>query len=87
MTSFTCPTCATTAELVAGEDGTTVNPSSEITRCDSCKTLLAYGTPMPRIVIEPATDDRFVVMKVGDAIFVLEKTFAKAVGHNLTSIT
>ena len=85
--NFLCPICATPEATPLDGAEPVFDPTAEIARCDTCKTILAYGTPMPRIVIEPASDDRFVLMRVSGAIHILEKSFARALGHNLTSIT
>ena len=52
--AFTCPNCAYTAQF----DGV---PASEVLECSECKTRIAYGVPMPEVVVTPhPTDSRFM---------------------------
>ena len=52
-----CPKCNT---------ATMEEKSAGISQCVACNTRVAFGELMPRVVVQPHTDKRFVVMTITD---------------------
>lgn len=56
MTDLPCPFCGHASPV----DG---DPVSKVLRCNECETIVAYGTPMPRIEVGVHPDDsRFLTL-------------------------
>ena len=79
---FTCPACMHTSAPPPGPP-----PSESIIRCDICQARIAYGEAMPRIVIQPHDDRRFVVVRIGDVDHKWDRKYAHQVGLNIASIS
>ncbi len=75
--------------------------SAEIFQCDECAARLAHGERMPRVVVQPHTDKRFVVVTISEpnvlrsdgstppepVQFVLDRALARMLGHALLSVS
>jgi len=79
--NFTCPKCAHEAEWV-GPDA----PTDCVLRCEECKSRIAFGMLMPRIVVQPASDPRFREVHFGDVIVTLDGDLAAMLAQNILSI-
>lgn len=88
MSLLTCPACGHQADF-EGE------PHREILNCTECRSRIAYGVLMPRVVVEPHKDKRFVIVRVETVAngqrslveHVLDKQFGHAVAKDIASIT
>lgn len=70
----TCPACG---HVSAPPKEPGPKASESIIRCDECLTRIAYGVPMPRVVVSPdETDRRFVIL-----------TFQTVANGSKTSVT
>jgi len=87
---FECPAC--------GHNSPYGNPKGHVLRCSECGSRIAYGRAMPRVVVEPCEDRRFVSMRLeawdrhvrGWAVehtMVVDKDYARAIWHNVESIS
>ena len=81
MTTFTCPTCEDESDLPEG-----VDPKAEVIRCDACKTRIAFGVPIPRALVAPVDDERFVIVSLDHLSCVLDKEYARELGKALQSV-
>lgn len=86
---FVCPACGHTAPYG--------NPHADVLRCSECESRIAYGVPMPRVVVEPCGDRRFVKLrfeswdkgvKAWRAVYeaVVDRGYGLAIWHNVQSI-
>jgi hypothetical protein len=88
MTSMTCPSCGHT-------DDCEIDARHAVLTCTECKARIAFGALMPRVVIEPHVDRRFVTLRFQTAAngqvaltqHVLDREFAYAVAREIASIT
>jgi hypothetical protein len=88
MTAMTCPFCHDVSDF----DG---EPQRQVLTCTECGARIAWGVLMPRVVVEPHVDKRFIVVRVqtvanGQAAIVqhvLDKEFAHQVAREIASIT
>lgn len=77
-----CPRCAVQFPHRGGKPA-----DASVINCPKCDARVAYGALMPRVVIAPDADVRFVSVMFGDAEPVrLDKAFATMVGHSLISV-
>ncbi len=72
-----CPKCSHEAECDA---------SHETVRCSECESIIAHGVLMPRVVVEPDADRRFVVVRFDSTEYRLEREYGKAVAVNIASL-
>jgi hypothetical protein len=78
-TTVTCPSCSH-ADVYPGD------AKAEVITCDQCRARIAYGHLMPRWVNEPATDPRFIKIKVGDFVLTLDREFARTIALDILSV-
>ncbi len=87
--AFTCPACAHTAPYG--------NATGEVLRCSECTSRIAFGRAMPRVIVQPCDDRRFVSIKfqswsveAHDWVTAheaeVDKDYGQAIWHNVQSI-
>jgi hypothetical protein len=57
-----------------------------IATCDRCGARIAFGRTMPRVIIEPSDDPRFVCVLFDGVAVLLDRAFANLVGRELISV-
>jgi hypothetical protein len=86
--AYNCPACG----HMAVPDGP---PGKEILHCTECKTMIAYGVALPRVIVQPDEKDlRFLLLTfetmIGGqkttATYKVVRAFGKAIGQNILSI-
>ena len=86
---FTCPACAHTSPYG--------NARGEILRCSECTSRIAFGQAMPRVIVQPSNDRRFVTLtfqhwspETHDWVTAYEAQvdhdYGRAIWHNVQSI-
>lgn len=86
---FSCPSCGHTAPYG--------NPKGHVIKCGKCEARIAHGVAMPRVIVEPAPDRRFVTLSfqrwdadqskwVASYQVVVDKDYGQAIWHNVQSI-
>lgn len=75
----TCARCGHRADF----DG---DPSREILRCDKCQAITAFGALQPRVIILPAADPRFILLRVDGVQALLARPYGAIVARELLSV-
>jgi hypothetical protein len=79
MATLVCRRCGhfdeATEEILAG-----------VATCDRCGARVAFGRTIPRVVIEPASDPRFLIVTFDGVAVMLDREFAYTLGRNLVSV-
>jgi hypothetical protein len=93
--SFTCPSCGDTALIRKGGQPP-IEPLSEVLRCTMCETRIAYGVPMPKVVVTPHPEDarfrQLVVtsthkdQKGASVTLTFDRDYFAEIAHNMASI-
>lgn len=89
LAPFTCPACAHTSPYG--------NARGEVLRCSECTSRIAFGRAMPRVVVQPCEDRRFVQITFSTwdeasndwkAAYTttVDKDYGQAIWHNVQSI-
>lgn len=72
-------------------------PEAGVFTCRACGARMAHGEKMPRVVVQPHTDRRFVVLSIEDrnvegqpsepVQFVVDKSYARMIADAIYSVS
>jgi hypothetical protein len=79
MTRLSCRRCGHSDEAPEGI-------LEGVASCDQCGARIAFGQTIPRILIEPTSDDRFVCVMFDGVAVVLDREFGHLLGKELLSV-
>jgi len=79
---LSCRRCGHEDELPRG-----LLADEEVLRCDVCGARIAFGQTMPRVVIEPYRDPRFVVVTIDNVTVIFDRAYAALIAKHLASVT
>ena len=80
-----CRRCGHVDE-VRDADGNPMDPSVEVLTCNVCQARIAYGELQPRVIVEPHTDRRYVLVQIGETSHALDLAHAAGFAHAILSI-
>lgn len=57
-----------------------------VVTCDVCGARIAFGRTIPRVLIEPTSDSRFVSLSFDGVLLLIDRPFANILGRELLSV-
>lgn len=58
---------------------------ADVATCDQCGARIAFGRTMPRIIVEPTADPRFVCVSIDGVLLILDRAYGSMVGRELAA--
>jgi hypothetical protein len=80
-----CRRCGHVDE-VKDDAGQPMNPAEHVLTCDVCQARIAYGELQPRVIVEPHTDRRYVLVQIGETSHALDLAHAAGFAKAILSI-